>query len=217
MRSLLTVLAALLAMTVMARPAAARLDASPTPGARAGDTAFLVEHDAVPSPRDPEIAVTYSVGAKGDVADDLPGFRRTTARVLNDDEGWAAGGRVAFVEAQGRPDFRLWLAAPGRVAAANSECDADFSCRVGDDVYINVRRWRVGTDSYRHRPLAEYRRYVINHEVGHWLGLDHPGCGGVGEQAPVMLQQSKSLDGCDARALPLAAERRNALRDLRRR
>lgn len=209
---------AVLMVLVTATPAAAATPANRGPATAVGGRAsFLTDPDALPTWRHPEIAVTYSVGVKGEVAGDLPMFRRMAALVLNDEEGWTAGGRVAFVETQVQPDFRLWLAAPDRVAAANSACDADFSCRVGRDVYINARRWRTGAQTYRHRPLAEYRRYVINHEVGHWLGLDHPECRGVGEQAPVMLQQSKSLDGCDARSRPLASERGDALRDLRRR
>lgn len=183
--------------------------------ADAGRTAFLVDPDAVPSWRHPEIAVTYSVGVQGDVDTGLEAFRRVAADALTDERGWSMGGRIAFVRDHRKPDLRLWLAAPESVAAAAAACDADYSCRVGDDVYINARRWREGTETYRHRDRAEYRRYVINHEVGHWLGLDHRGCRGVGEQAPVMLQQSKWLDGCDARAWPLPHEQREALGNLR--
>lgn len=191
--------------------------AAATPAAASpATTAFLLEPDDVPSQRHPEVAVTYAVGIKGDVGADLATFRRTAARVLSDHDGWAAAGRVEFVPSRRAPDFRLWLAAPDSVAAANSECDADFSCRVGDDIYINAQRWRLATDTYRHRSLAQYRRYVINHEVGHWLGLDHAECYGVGEQAPLMLQQSKDLQGCDARATPRAEELREALVNLRR-
>ena len=205
------VLAVLMALVTAIPPAAAA-------GATAdvdGRSSFLPDPDALPTWRHPDVAVTYTVGKKGDVGADLATFRRTAAQVLADDDGWAAGGRVAFVEARRRPDFRLWLAAPDRVAAANSECDADFSCRVGDDIYINARRWRLATDTYRHRSLGQYRRYVINHEVGHWLGLDHAVCPGVGEPAPVMLQQSKHLQGCDAQATPRPPERRESLLNLR--
>jgi hypothetical protein len=47
---------------------------------------------------------------------------------------------------------------------------------------------------------------VVNHETGHWLGHGHLGCGGAGRLAPVMMQQSKGLDGCKHNPWPLASE-----------
>ena len=55
--------------------------------------------------------------------------------------------------------------------------------------------------------LAAYRRYAINHEVGHWLGLADADCPQPGEPAPVMHQQSISLDGCEANQWPPPRER----------
>jgi hypothetical protein len=48
---------------------------------------------------------------------------------------------------------------------------------------------------------------VVDHETGHWLGHPHLSCGGRGRLAPVMMQQSKGLDGCRHNPWPLASER----------
>ena len=71
----------------------------------------------------------------------------------------------------------------------------DLSCRNGADVMINLTRWTEGA-APSELPLEEYRHYVISHEVGHALGHSHRGCPGLGAIAPVMLQQTKGLEGC---------------------
>ena len=69
-----------------------------------------------------------------------------------------------------------------------------LSCWNGRVAAINLDRWSQGVAHFD--DLAVYRRYVVNHEVGHGLGHDHAGCGGSGRLAPLMAQQTKSLDGC---------------------
>jgi putative cell wall-binding protein len=150
--------------------------------------------------------LTYEVGTLGAVEADVERFRDVAAATLNDPRGWAIGGDLAFEEVADGGDFRLWLADPQEVDAAAPECDAQWSCRVGDDVYINEERWAEATQTYADRTLFAYRQYVINHEVGHWLGLDHADCPGAGQPAPVMQQQSISLDGCETNVWPLEWE-----------
>jgi hypothetical protein len=109
---------------------------------------------------------------------------------------------------------RIWLAAPAAVDAAHPVCSARYSCRVGDDVYINEARWRDAPEPFAGRSLDAYRHYVINHEFGHWLGLDHRRCRGRGAAAFVMQQQSITLDGCDSRLWPQPQEQDEARRNL---
>ena len=66
---------------------------------------------------------------------------------------------------------------------------------------INAIRWTRGAVSFGD-DLAAYRIYVINHEIGHSLGLGHAACPGPGRKAPVMLQQTIGLDGCTANPWP---------------
>lgn len=175
---------------------------------------FLQGRSDVPTAHHGTHTVTYAVARLGVSAKGLPGFRRIAELTLSDERGWSAHGSVAFRRVAGDADFTLWLASPAAIAATGVGCSEYYSCRVGDDVYINAMRWEEGADSYDGRSLREYREYVINHEVGHWLGLDHRGCPGPEATSPVMQQQSKGLRGCQARAWPLPGEQRRALDNL---
>ena len=151
------------------------------------------------------LELTYSVEARGAVAGDPGDLFAVARRTLNDPWGWALGGVIAFRALPSGGDLRLVLASPEEVAAAAPGCSAEWSCRVGDQVLINDDRFMLGASGYP-LPLADYRPYVVNHEVGHWLGLLHAGCPGPGRPGPVMLQQSISIERCEATVWPTAAE-----------
>jgi hypothetical protein len=157
--------------------------------------------------------ITYRVGALG-VDGGLAEFAAVAHATLNDPRGWGAG-RVRFERVVQGSAFRLWLADRATVATADPTCSPRYSCRVGRNVLINASRWRHGAKTYDDRSLQAYRRYVINHEVGHWLGLDHRGCSTAGARSPVMQQQTISLGGCTSRVWPGAGERRLGLQTLR--
>ena len=57
-------------------------------------------------------------------------------------------------------------------------------------------------------PLALYRRYLVNHVVGHLLGHGHSSCQAAGARAPVMMQQTMGVGACRANGRPLPWERR---------
>jgi hypothetical protein len=138
----------------------------------------------------------------------LVAFEDVVVDTLTDRRGWGGAGAVRLRPTVGDGDFRVVLASPEAVDGAAEGCSARYSCRVGDTVWINADRWERGTPTYQRagESLLDYRRMVINHEVGHWLGFGHEDCAAEGEPAPVMQQQSKDLQGCEANPWPLPDE-----------
>ena len=115
---------------------------------------------------------------------------------------------MAFRRVSGASDFSLVLAEASWLPRFSSVCSATWSCRAGRYVVINQTRWRYASPSWNsaHKSLRGYRHMVVNHETGHWLGHGHLGCSGPGRLAPVMMQQSKGLDGCRHNPWPLGGE-----------
>jgi hypothetical protein len=157
----------------------------------------------------PQLTVTYEVAASGAVQADLGAFATTAQSILQDARGWSLGGSVAISPVASGGDFTLILASPSVVANAAPVCSSAYSCRVGDRVYINDRNWRQATPAWNATgaPLWLYREYLVNHEVGHFLGYGHEDCATAGTPAPVMQQQSISLQGCEPNGWPLDHER----------
>jgi hypothetical protein len=83
------------------------------------------------------------------------------------------------------------------------------SCRIAGRAIINLDRWRLSAPPYvaASVPLAAYRQYVVNHEVGHEFGQRHQGCPKRGGPAPVMVQQTLALRGCVANPWPRVGNR----------
>ncbi|MDX1619905.1 MAG: DUF3152 domain-containing protein [Nitriliruptorales bacterium] len=163
------------------------------------------------APAEAELTYYYSVGREGQPNGDLSRFAEVASRALSDDRGWSLNGDIAFtrVSDPDDADFHLWLTDDDDVGEKAETCSDTWSCTVGDDLYINDDNWNNSTSTWDHRPLYDYRRYVINHEVGHWLGLDHfndsDDCD-ANDDAPVMMQQSIDLHGCETNLWPLPFE-----------
>ncbi len=125
---------------------------------------------------------------------------------IGDPRGWTAAGSYAFQRVDANPDVHVRLSTPGTTDAlcAPLQTNGEVSCRNNANVVLNAKRWALGIDAYAD-DLASYRAYLVNHEMGHAIGHGHVPCPGVGQPAPVMLQQTFGLNGCVRNAWPAVA------------
>ncbi|MEV4165955.1 DUF3152 domain-containing protein [Nonomuraea dietziae] len=146
--------------------------------------------------------VRYLVEVEKGLPFDGEEFAADVHATLNDPRGW---GRFLRVD-HGPARLSVALTSP---FTTDRECwplrtGGELSCWNGRRSVINARRWARGVAQYR-GDLEGYRHYLVNHEVGHGLGHHHVGCPGRGMPAPVMVQQSKSLERCLPNPWPFPA------------
>lgn len=130
---------------------------------------------------------------------------------LGDKRGWQTRDEVRFravsptAVAAGDVDITIVLASPKLTdkLCAPLKTRGEVSCFNLRKVVLNVRRWTEGVPGYG-TDLAAYRQYMVNHETGHGLYHGHVECPRKGALAPIMLQQSKGLDGCRQNPWPTA-------------
>ncbi|MFC0007194.1 DUF3152 domain-containing protein [Micromonospora siamensis] len=157
----------------------------------------------------------YRVAVERGVGQDPDAFAAEVDEVLGDPRSWIASGglRVQRVADPEAADFTIYLATPDTsermCAEGGLRTEGYTSCRLPGRVILNLARWMDAVPDYG-APLAVYRTYVINHEVGHQFGELHEGCPGPGRPAPVMQQQTYGLDGCVANAWPYLDGKRYA-------
>jgi hypothetical protein len=185
-----------------------------SPAAAAGAFAFVAGYGPVLGSagtlRRFKVAVERPLGYGdgGDFADEVD-------RILGDPRSWIAGRRFRLqrVPSSAAAEFTIYLASPGtseKMCAGGGLRTGGFtSCRLPGQVIINSERWAEAVPGYG-APLAVYRAYAINHEVGHQFGHGHEACAGNGELAPVMMQQTYGLKGCVAYAWPYLDGKRYA-------
>ncbi|MFG3350002.1 DUF3152 domain-containing protein [Streptomyces sp. NPDC048018] len=137
-------------------------------------------------------------------------FAQAVQKTLNDPRSWAGRGEMTFERiSSGEPEFVITLASPGTTGdwcrksgldttVDNVSCDSASTERV----MINAFRWAQGSVTFGPKAMYAYRQMLINHEVGHRLGHGHVSCRTPGALAPVMQQQTKSLDIDDIKCRP---------------
>ena len=127
------------------------------------------------------------------------------ASILNDSRGWKNITEKEFLlVSEEAADFTFIFSSPDKTdeLCAPLETNGIYSCRNEEEIIINYFRWRNGALDFGN-DMKTYRLYLINHETGHILGWGHTGCPKEGAIAPVMMQQSKTTDGCIAYGWPL--------------
>ena len=177
--------------------------ANPTPVVASGDgrLAVVPGRGAVSGPGE---AAPYLVEVEGGLGVDPAAFAREVEQVLADPRSWGAGGRRALQRVDGGDvAFRVALTSPTTTdrLCAPLDTNGSFSCGTGGRAVINAARWLTGANAYP-GPLPAYRQYLVNHEVGHLFDRGHEPCPGPGRPAPVMMQQTKGLDGCTPGSWP---------------
>lgn len=150
--------------------------------------------------------VTYSVEIERGLPLEPAAAAAVVHTVLSDDRGWTAVEARTLQRVDANPDIRILIATPSTTdrLCAPLATRGRLSCRNGESVVLNAWRWANGADTFAGH-LAAYREYMVNHEVGHALGHRHEICPGRGLPAPVMVQQTKGLDGCHPNPWPEVA------------
>jgi len=192
--------------------------AGPVPAAGTGDFTFGATRGEVAGRFG--TLKRYRVGVEVGSEEDAAEFGAVVDEVLADPRSWIGGNqlRLQRVPDGAGHDFTVYLAT---AETTRKMCQAGWvdiridgqsytSCRAPGKIIINLDRWRLSVNHYADDgvPLAVYRAYVINHEVGHELGNRHQRCPGEGEPAPVMMQQTLFLNGCVANPWPYLSGQR---------
>lgn len=136
-------------------------------------------------------------------------FAADVERILFDRRGWLGpGSRIALQRVEAPPyNFRVTLAAPDLVdrLCFPFRTRGRVSCENRGRAVINATRWIFSSPEWPKR--VNYRRYLVNHEVGHSLGHHHRFCPRAGAVAPVMQQQTGGAGACRRGQWPKRFER----------
>lgn len=178
------------------RPTRSATEQRPAPVPESGPGEFRVAAGSS-EPVGAGALMTYAVEVEHGLTLDIEAVARTVDGILADPRGWTTVMDRSLQRVSEDPTIRVRIATPETADRLCAPLDTGgrLSCRNGENVVLNAWRWLNGAKTYA-GDLASYRSYLVNHEVGHALGNPHETCPGKQKPAPVMLQQTKGLDGC---------------------
>lgn len=150
-----------------------------------------------PLPNTPRI-IRYRILVESGLESEADNFASRVALVLNRSTGWTQN-NVRFSHVSKGYQLTILLAEPASIdrLCRPLRTGGRLSCAIGGRAHINADRWRGGTATWGN-DVQGYHHYLINHEVGHVLGLRHLDCPTPGAPAPIMLPQTRFLKGCIA-------------------
>ena len=147
---------------------------------------------------------TYSVGVEHGIDIDPNVVATFIEETLADKRGWTRSPHMNWgFQRIPHGGIKFVIASPKTVDKQCAPLDTagHLSCAMHGYISINLNRW---ADAVWHwtTGIDNYRRYLINHEMGHWLGQTHKNCPKDGVLAPVMMQQTLFLKGCKPNPWP---------------
>ncbi|WP_165242993.1 DUF3152 domain-containing protein [Corynebacterium lizhenjunii] len=131
-------------------------------------------------------------------------FATMVDATLMDPRGWTNDPAFRFehVAVGDKPDTIIRLTSLGTtVELCGAQLETETSCHTTitgpSTVVVNEARWVRGAQPFE-GDLGRYRQYLINHEFGHAIGYAaHQPCGAQGALAPVMMQQTLSMNNAE--------------------
>jgi hypothetical protein len=141
--------------------------------------------------------IEFSIAVEEGSGVDIDELRSLVVATLGSQRSWVGRGTGFHLVDEGGL-FTLAVATPDTVdeLCLPLQTGGRLSCARNGWIALNLLRWETATEDWP-ADLITYRRYLVNHEVGHYiLGPNHESCPGEGEAAPIMMQQTKGLDGC---------------------
>lgn len=144
----------------------------------------------------------YKVSIDNSIKRNLKNFQNQVHKILTNPKSW----KVNFIQDDKNYDFEIILTPAKKVVDICHFEGLSCADMIENKVYINNYRWTKGAKPSQLN-LRDYRIYLINHEVGHILGLMHA-TPKKGRKAPVMNQHTLGLKGGLPWMWPLPSEQK---------